>query len=217
MHKLLFVIIPLLLAPTFAYADFIPYMTWEWDRDPIVCLNAADSTLPYMNDMVKAITIWKDKLNQNTGTHNFNYKVYVDKHGSQTHNGICTLIINTEVPKDLSFPKNAIGYTNCEGTPLNCVITIFDNTPSNYLAQTIEHEMGHALGIGHRLAFTKCDFIAVVISNDVMISQAGKFRFVTPADIGALTQEYGHDGFGGSNIVSPPDFVINPKPVNCTL
>lgn len=217
MNKLLFVIIPLLLAPTFAYADFIPYMTWQWNQDPVICLNAQNQTLPYLHGMLKSIVSWKDKLNENTGTHNFNYKIYVDKNGSTKHSTLCSLNINTEIPKDNTFPATAIGYTDCKGVPLSCIIDIFSSTPSNYLTQVVQHEMGHALGIGHRLAFTKCDFIAVVISNDIMISQAGAFRFITPADIGALTQEYGHDGFGGSNIVSPPDFVINPKPLNCTL
>ena len=61
--------------------------------------------------------------------------------------------------------------------------------------ETLVHEVGHTLGIGHRQPFEKEGFAGVILSNDIMFGQTGFKRVITEHNVGFLIDHYGTDGW----------------------
>lgn len=214
MDKKLYIlpIFALLLIPSFAYGDFLAYEPWQWKTNPEICINFDNQTSHYKYGVIKAIDEWKVDLNNATTVGKFDYNVY-ENSTEHNHTHDCNVVFNLDFPL-AGFPQlpiDAYGYTQCVDTM--CTVFVFDTTPSNYLIETVKHEMGHVLGLGHRLPYTKCDLIAVVESNDIMIPQAGPFRWITLDDLKALVEDYGLS-FNGTHYNPPNQYSIM-RPMEC--
>lgn len=186
-----------------------------WTKNPVVCAGTSLQTADLYelgfnhNKIAKSILTWKWKLQSYTLTKDYNYTLKWLESKSGVKSG-CDIFI------DLGITKDAYGLTKClhftDG--MKCAITIDRGVPSNYFLGTITHEMGHALGLGHRLSYTKCDFAAVVLSFDIMMQQAGKHQKITDEDLKALIAQYGKNGFYEPNNYESY-YPISEKPLRC--
>jgi hypothetical protein len=222
MNKLvLFIPLFLLLLPTQAFAtQFIPYTGTVQPSTPIICVidNSGGSDGIPMTQ--RAINAWSDKLNHLTHSHNWNMTVIlIDK----THMTDCNIVFNyTLKPSDPQSFKSQItgkpesgrilGITSCDNTQYGhtyCEISIYllNNNPST-LYTTIQHEFGHAIGIGHRQGDNAPDSMRAFLSDDLMFGSTKKFQHLTNEDALAIINMYGTHGFG---LVNPPHqpYIIN--------
>jgi hypothetical protein len=108
-----------------------------------------------------------------------------------------------------------LGVTSCDNNygHVYCEIKIHVlNADPNTLFTTIQHEFGHALGLGHRWGDTKADAMDAFLSDDLMYREAKKFSHLTNEDILALINLYGPNGFSPVTII--PDWYTIPYHVH---
>ena len=207
-----------LIGGNIASADYFAYRENKWDHEPLICLLKPENYKDFkqygitMGKMVQAINIWKQKLNQYTESSNWNYSIKV----LPTYTSM--LEYDCDVRIEISnFGGKSFGQIDCYVIDERqfCDIVIYDQ-PANYFLGTITHEVGHALGLGHRLPWTKCDFAAVILSNDIMMKDSIKHPVITDESLRALIQFYGDDGFKTPNpVVGDNKYWITEKPLIC--
>ena len=203
-----------------ASADYFAYRENKWDHEPLICILKPVNYKDFkqygisMGKIVQATNIWKQELNQYTQSNNWNYSIKV----LPTYTAM--LEYNCDVRIEIvNLAGNSFGQIDCyimkAGERQFCDIVIYDQ-PANYFLSTITHEVGHALGLGHRLPWTKCDFAAVILSKDIMMMSASKNQAITDESLEALIQFYGEDGFKTPNpVVGDNKYWITEKPLNC--
>ena len=162
-----------------------------WSYSPQVCLQDIPRVDLYMT--IRAVNQWEKAMIE-YGKEQFNYNVRLVKSTDVTG---CNIVVMQESP--IINPEggvNPIGLTSCYKDKVMCVLRI-DNVRYDgiYYHDTIVHEMGHAIGIGHRLSYEMEGFPAVVMSNDIMISQAKQFLEITRESIDALIWFYEGDNY----------------------
>ena len=162
--------------------DYFPIIG-VWDHKPYVCLTVKDN----LHEVFKALDDWENKLRIYTASTNFDYALY------KGYKPECDIIIHESLNA-----TGIYGITNCS-TSFNklthCTINIVTNVPQFYRADTFKHELGHALGLGHRQVDNLAAFPALVIQDDIMLRQASPHDKITKADLDALLFIYGADGY----------------------
>lgn len=192
-----------------AYADeYFWYYEEPWKTEPIVCIGQPiNKTLTYQlmskYKMIDAINDWEEKLNNYTGTRNFNIKIFLP----HTHEQLAKCNVNIIFVKTIDDNPDSItqlitaGKAYCEtNLEKRCQILLAEKwfktgKPGN----TLKHEFGHVLTLGHREGDSIEDKARVVTSFDIMIYQVGKYRVITNADLDALIDIYGKDGWKSPN------------------
>lgn len=185
---------------------------WYMKSQPIVCISKPQN-MTLINEhitkfsMLKAVNEWEEKANNYTKTKNFNIKIFLPQTQEQLLK--CNIIISWVKQigeKDPVTNTSVAGRTACE-TKTNdkqvCVIMISEYVIRNALVNNpngiIKHEMGHALGLSHRYFDNIYDMGRVIVSNDVMTYQNGKYRWITNEDLRVLSLIYGNDGWKEPN------------------
>lgn len=203
-----------------AWADYMAYRENKWDKDPFFCIlkptyyKELKSYGVSMGSMLQGVNIWKQELNQNFEP-NWNYTVKIYP--------TFTAMLEADCDVKIAFEDKSlgpIGTTDCyvlkETERQYCDIMIYTGSvPVKFIKSTVTHEVGHALGLGHRLPYTKCDFAAVVVSGDIMMAQASVNQHITDDDLKALLELYGADGFTLPNPTTENKYRITEKPLKC--
>jgi len=218
---IILLILPFFSGNAFAL-QFIPYTGTIQPMTPIVCVLDNSAGSDSLKSVQTALNDWSFKLDYLTHSRNWDMKVQLTDRMKMTG---CNIIFNFSlIPSDPQSFKNTIsgkpdlarimGTTSCNNTlygHVYCQIDIFllNNTPSNILT-TIEHELGHAFGIGHRQGDTPNDAMKAFLSDDLMFPSAKKFEKLTNEDALAIIHMYGVHGFKNVNPPHEPYIIDYP-------
>ena len=169
-------------APAFAEHDyFAPVVIWN--EAPRVCLADIPSEYKYM--ALKASMTWREAMmDYNDDSDLWNYQVFVR---SVNNTVDCSIIISHIGARYLDQEFEIVGNTDCNTTQGRCYIKINpDWNDGTHYHDTLVHEMGHALGLSHRLPYDGKGWAAVVMSNDIMFQHVKDHLHITKASLDAL-------------------------------
>jgi len=183
-----------------AYAfDYYQTSDFVWDEAPIVCINNPPDYKTYWG--LKGVTEWRDRLPPG-----FDFRVLVGYHE------VCN--VNIELVN--TIPSNndigPVGQTSCQYDSDKYVqddIIFYLNTTNwcnvkikdarNDYGDTIKHEMGHVLGIGHRTIYNGTDIGKLVMTGDIMLNQIFGVQKIQPEALEGLKLIYGENGYEPPN------------------
>ena len=188
-------------ANQFVFAfDYIDAGRGAWDNPPKICINPPAEQKWYS---MRAISEWRKVWESYTGNNGLNFKMATIHPYPQMD---CNIEIVDGNPRAIGSKPNALGAASCNeypnGTLKKCIIVMHFSHEEYYT--TLQHEVGHTLGLGHRLPYNVTGFAGVVMSNDIMNPMIGSFQKITEEDIKALTEIYGIDGFKNPETVFIP-------------
>jgi hypothetical protein len=228
MNKL--VLLPLfllcLLLPSQALAtEFIPYwgddtIMYSLPKDPKICIlnnNGGDSGFKMTQSVLNS---WANKLNHLTFSNNWNMSlVSIYK----MHMTDCNVTFNYSLEphpyQDINVPDGGgvmigtpLATTTCDNQTYGheyCEIKVFmlNVRPSNIYA-TVQHEFGHAMGLGHTQGDTDKDKRKAFLSDDLMYAVAKPWSHLTNDDALAVIHLYGVHGFHTVD-KTPDNFIID--------
>jgi len=185
--------------------DYIDAGRGAWDHPPKLCFNSPPDK-KYLT--IRLMDAWRDAWYNSTGNRGLDFKMATIHPFPQMG---CDIELVDGNPRGIGADGKALGAATCNqnsnGYFTKCIIVMyFDN---EYWYATVQHEVGHVLGLGHRLPFNVTGFAGVIISNDIMVGQAGSFQKITVEDINALKQIYGLDGFkNDTKVFIPQNYTI---------
>jgi hypothetical protein len=203
-----------------AYAtnDF-DQVNWRLSHNPLIC--SLEPT-PSESDTVKKQTLlneaeysiidWNQKLNDGLGKH----PVWILTHKvipiSEQYNSKffsnCDVIIRyiTSYSEDAAhYGLYKGGVTTFDHNTNKAYIKIFfSDTTQDELGNTIRHEIGHAMGLGHYHVTTDEQFRIKTGSEDspsIMdpYVTANRYYSINPVDVNEIKRIYGVDGFHSTN------------------
>ena len=165
-----------------AYAEheyFEPYIYWEAER-PVICIWVDDKD---KHQTIRAIKSWEIAFKEYTGTDKFDYRIIVRDYG---HPDCNVLFTTSNVTLDW-ISTSPVGTTTCYFELGMCQVIVWSTFRSGeYYYDTVVHEIGHVMGIGHRLANDSQGFIGNVLSNDVMFETVKPFVHITKESLDAI-------------------------------
>jgi|GEM_PF-1579102 len=224
----------LFLVSNLAYAtNGFEQVNWRLSHNPLVC---SFEPTPYGLDTVKKQTLlneaeysiidWNQKLNEGVGKH----PVWILTHKiipiSQQYDpkfySNCDIIIRyiTSYSEDAAhYDLYKGGITNFDYNTNKAYIKIFFSEMNQYeLGNTIRHEIGHAMGLGH-YGSTPDEELRInagsVDTPSIMYPQmtANNHYSINPVDVNEIKRIYGNNGFHLTNHVKVdstiPDWIKN--------
>lgn len=174
---------------------------WYFKTDPIVCFNRPSNATEVFNyvskhEMINAVDEWEEKLGKG-----FNIDIYLPRTQEQYERCNVHIQFVNAIRHDLGENVVVNGLADCKNE--NCMIWIsieaMRTSVINNVHGTIKHEFGHAIGLSHRYFDSVYDMSRIVIDNDVMFFQNGKFRWITDEDIRIVKMIYGDNGWREPN------------------
>ncbi len=180
---ILSVVIGVVLVDAYAEHDYFQsYVSWQ-GGSPSVCLVNIPPKDLYQT--LKAVKSWKVALENYTHSDKWDYNIKVIYTELVTE---CNIVVIQSTNYEESKSKNTpIGNTTCHESKNLCIAKVnrqYEN--GSFYYDTIVHEMGHALGLTHRLPHIPEGFPAVFMSQDVMMPVARDSLHITKASLDAL-------------------------------
>ena len=180
--------------------EYYTYYNRPFEKAPIVCITkpppiVMNFTSKY--ELIKSVDEWETKLNNYTNSKDYSFQLFLPN--TQEQYARCTVKIVFSNDFIGGGSGVTVGQASCNDIGIKqCTIIIGTNHLSVKapVTNTIKHEFGHIIGLGHRQWDTIFDMARVVKSNDVMIYQNGLNRWILEDDLNALIAFYGDDGFG---------------------
>ena len=158
-----------------------------WFEKPTVCL--VDIPLEDLYITYRAANQWREAMQNYTQLGTFFYDIKIPnvtvpinilKECNITINQVETLPVNAQ-------GGTPIGVTDCKITTEFCTIKIrADYMKGAYYHDTVVHELGHALGLHHRLPYQLEGMGGVLVSNDIMMPVAKSHLIITKASLDAI-------------------------------
>jgi len=193
---LLFIVLLIGIPSAYGF-DFFYTSEYVWNVKPIVCLNNPPDYKTFY--ALKGVTEWRDRLPPG-----FDYRILVGYHD------ICN--VNIETVKTFNDPYvDPLGKTKCEYTSTKFVngdaVMLLNTTNWCHIeirinqdyGNTVKHEMGHVLGVGHRSIYNGTDIGSLVATIDIMLPQQFGTQKITEEGLGVLRLIYGDDGWTDPN------------------
>lgn len=180
-----------------------------WDHPPKICISPPDAQKWYT---LRSLDIWRQVWYNYTGNNNLNFSIATIHPYPQMK---CDIELVNGNPQVLGAKNDALGATAClvgsNGYFIKCLTIMYFSHDDWY--STVQHEIGHTLGLGHRLATDKDSFVRNVLSNDIMFPISQPFSKITMEDFNALKQNYGINGFiNDTKVFIPKNYtIINDK------
>jgi len=187
-----------------------------WEYAPLICIVDVRPELKYYT--IKAVDSWEREFNKH-GVYDYDYNIKLTK-GEEIN---CDAIITFgDVNEVWENSKTNVGAAICyenfklkssigairEGARFCKVVINPDYEAGKHYYITVVHEMGHVLGLGHRLPFESKSFPAVVLTNDIMHPWAAQFKRITSESLDAIQFMYNYSGWNGminANYTIPHD------------
>ena len=166
-----------------AWADheyFEPYIHWEQER-PIICVIGVEGKYKYYT--LRAIKSWELAFRDYTGTDKYDYRILMGDVWPRE----CNVLFTTSNVTMAFVSTDPVGTTTCYSSLSMCQViiqTAFQD--GKYYYDTVVHEIGHVMGVGHRLANDFNGFRANVLSDDVMIPTVKPFVHITKESLDAI-------------------------------
>ncbi len=192
--------------PISVYAEhdyFDSYLVW--DHAPQVCLQdipRADRFLTF-----RAVNSWEKAFDNYVGVGWFDYSIKEVTAADVTGCDIVVMLVKSIISPNTGKP--AIGLTSCYSATSLCVARIDrDYQNGEYWYDTVVHEMGHVLGLAHRLAINPAGLPALVLANDIMMDKAKPHLYITRGSLDALIYFY-DSGYNGTRFIIPHNATWN--------
>jgi len=158
---------------------FEPYIYWEAER-PVICIWVDDRD---KHQTLRAIKSWELAFRDYTQTDKFDYRIMIKDRGHPD----CNVLFTTSNATMQFISTTPIGSTSCYFDLGMCQIIIWkDFRGGEFYYNTMVHEIGHIIGLGHRQANDSQGFIGNVLSNDIMFSTVKKFMNITKESLDAI-------------------------------
>ena len=175
--------------------------------EPIICIIDVRPELKYYT--LRAIDAWERELNKQ-GIYDYDYRIKLIDSKDITCNAIIGFGNVTEVWKETSTNLGAVmcwedskfkvidnERKQTFGTRFCQAVINPDFDAGRYYYDTLVHETGHILGLGHRLPIETSSYPYVVLTDDIMIPQAALHKKITIESLDALQSMYNYSGWNG--------------------
>lgn len=164
-------------------------------KEPVICIERTD----HRYYQIRAVKSWEIELEKYTSSKMYDYRIMVmDK-----FTPVCDATITFQDPTMIWENTSHLGAAGC-GIDSNekryCVVAVNWKEYPRERYTTLVHEMGHVLGLGHRLPidFDNLSSVAgIVLEDDVMFPQASPFDVITKENLDALQYFYNYSGWSG--------------------
>ena len=204
-----------------AFDYFEPFGITGWYYEPLICIIDPSPEFRYYS--IHAVKLWENAFNKH-GIYNYNYRIAILDEAENK----CDVTVNfVDRNKVLtrSHGQTDVGHTTCLETGnvfhINELIrkgargcSIYVNTDyegGKRLYVTVVHEVGHTLGIGHRLPDQVESFPFLVMTKDIMNPHLQQKPTITEESYLALNYFYNNSGWNG--LTDKGNYIVQHPPI----
>ena len=177
-----------------------------WYDQPLICIINPQPEWKYY--ALHGVDIWERAFHQ-IDVYDYDYRIAIGEQKGctvrivfGTSNEVFRMTGTSELAatgcyETMTIIKDDVVLRN--GTRMCNIMINPDYEAGRYLHQSIVHETGHALGLGHRLPFETTDFMYVHQTKDIMNTHVQLTSIITEESLEALQFFYNYNGWNGQH------------------